>query len=116
MMNRGKAGRGGLIASLVLHAGLIALLLFNIPWPEREPEVPAREVIQAEVVETDPIAERRRAEVALLGYASAIATAEVGGATVYRVQIGPLAGGEASEAESRLKQASIEPLRRRVEP
>jgi len=61
-------------------------------------------------------AERRRAEVALLGYASSIASAEVNGATVYRVQIGPLAAGEAREAESRLKQASIEPLRRRVGP
>ena len=64
MMSGADGSRRGWIISGVLHLVLLGLILINIPWPRSEPTpteaVP--EIIQAEVVERDPIAERRRAE------------------------------------------------------
>lgn len=55
-------------------------------------------------------ADRRKAELAMLGFSSTVQVAKVSGEDWYRVKIGPLPESEARRARDRLKQASINPL------
>ncbi|MEW6728566.1 MAG: SPOR domain-containing protein [Pseudomonadota bacterium] len=55
-------------------------------------------------------ADRRKAELAMLGFASTIQSANVSGETWHRVKIGPLPEAEARKARDRLKAVGMNPL------
>ena len=68
----------------------------------------ARYILQAGSFQTRKDAERRKANLALLGMEARIAVADVGGRTYYRVEIGPFASdGDFSRAERRLIENDI---------
>jgi cell division protein FtsN len=68
----------------------------------------ARYILQAGSFQARKDAERRKANLALLGMEARIAVAEVGGRTYYRVEIGPFASdGDFSRAERRLIENDI---------
>lgn len=52
-------------------------------------------------------ADRRKAEVAMLGFSSTVRSADVHGKTYYRVQIGPVADKDVGVVEKRLHDAKI---------
>jgi len=83
----------------------------------KQPEVPAESnkpatkyVIQVGSFATPAEADRRKAEVAMLGYSSSVHSADVHGKTYYRVQIGPVADKDVGAVEKRLNQAKIDTL------
>ena len=89
----------------------------TVPAPEPAPSVDlARFEIQVGSFRNKADAERRKAEVALLGHASVVTAAQVHGQTYYRVKIGPVGSADARRIESQLRQASIEPLLIRIKP
>lgn len=55
-------------------------------------------------------ADRRKAELALLGYAASVQTANVNGETWHRVKIGPLPDAEARKVRDRLKAVGMNPM------
>lgn len=55
-------------------------------------------------------ADRRKAELAMLGFASTIQSANVSGETWHRVKVGPLPEAEARKARDRLKAVGMNPL------
>mgnify|MGYP000866533504 FL=1 len=55
-------------------------------------------------------ADRRKAELALLGYAATVQAANVNGETWHRVKIGPLPDAEARKLRDRLKAVGMNPL------
>lgn len=55
-------------------------------------------------------ADRRKAELAMLGFASTIQAANVSGETWHRVKVGPLPEAEARKARDRLKAVGMNPL------
>ena len=55
-------------------------------------------------------ADRRKAELALLGYSASVQTANVNGETWHRVKIGPLPDAEARKARDRLKAVGMNPM------
>jgi cell division protein FtsN len=55
-------------------------------------------------------ADRRKAELAMLGFASTIQSANVSGETWHRVKIGPMPEAEARKARDRLKAVGMNPL------
>lgn len=67
-------------------------------------------VIQVGSFATPAEADRRKAEVAMLGYSSNVRSADVHGKTYYRVQIGPVADKDVGGVEKRLNQAKIATL------
>ncbi|MGC9457785.1 MAG: SPOR domain-containing protein [Halothiobacillaceae bacterium] len=82
------------------------------------PEAPAadagRFLLQVGAFRSRSDAERRKAEVALLGFSSQVQEARVEERMIYRVVIGPLDGEAVTSAERQLQAAAIEPLRRRL--
>jgi len=88
-----------------------------VPPPEPAPSIDStRFEIQVGSFRNKADAERRKAEVALLGHASVVTAAQVQGQTYYRVKIGPVGLDDARRIESQLRQASIEPLLIRLDP
>lgn len=67
-------------------------------------------LIQVGSFATPAEADRRKAEVAMLGYSSTVRSADVHGKTYYRVQIGPVADKDVGGVEKRLNQAKINTL------
>ncbi|MEW5838445.1 MAG: SPOR domain-containing protein [Pseudomonadota bacterium] len=55
-------------------------------------------------------ADRRKAELALLGFSASVQTANVNGETWHRVKIGPLSDAEARKARDRLKAVGMNPM------
>ncbi|MEF3193844.1 MAG: SPOR domain-containing protein [Halothiobacillaceae bacterium] len=55
-------------------------------------------------------ADRRKAELAMLGFASSIQSANISGETWHRVKVGPLPEAEARKARDRLKAVGMNPL------
>jgi len=55
-------------------------------------------------------ADRRKAELALLGYAATVQAANVNGETWHRVKIGPMPDAEARKLRDRLKAVGMNPL------
>ncbi|HHQ69170.1 MAG TPA: hypothetical protein ENM98_02520 [Halothiobacillaceae bacterium] len=74
----------------------------------------AEYIIQAGSFIAESDAERRKAELAMLGYSSKVRPAEVAGQTYYRVFVGPLGGEAARQAQQRISKADIETLPRKV--
>lgn len=71
-------------------------------------------MIQAGSFATRSEADQRKAEVAMLGFSSAIQPAQVHGKTYYRVQIGPVAVERVGSVKKRLHDAKIESLATRM--
>lgn len=79
--------------------------------PAEEDDEAVEYIIQAGSFAAESDAERRKAELALLGYASEVRAAEVGEQTFYRVFVGPLSGtARAREAQQRMSEADIETM------
>ncbi|MFZ5466317.1 MAG: SPOR domain-containing protein [Pseudomonadota bacterium] len=55
-------------------------------------------------------ADRRKAELAMLGFTSSIQSANVSGETWHRVKVGPMPEAEARKARDRLKAVGMNPL------
>jgi len=55
-------------------------------------------------------ADRRKAELAMLGFVSSIQSANVNGETWHRVKVGPMSEAEARKARDRLKAVGMNPL------
>ena len=71
------------------------------PEPQAVPDDTARYLLQAGSFAERADAERRKANLALLGFESSILTAEVNGRTRYRVQIGPPMNARSAEKAMR---------------
>jgi len=99
---------------------------FEVIIPEEEPDVrrdtraaaverPGTYVLQAGSFTTPADADRRRAELALLGVESRVQTVSIDRRTYYRVRIGPLNDlAELNRIRDRLKTANIDALRIRL--
>lgn len=75
------------------------------------PASPARRyLIQAGSFATEAEANRRKAEIAMQGFASQIQTATVNGKPYYRIQIGPVAEADLPQLKKRLAAAHIDTL------
>ncbi|MBD3815836.1 MAG: SPOR domain-containing protein [Halothiobacillus sp.] len=66
--------------------------------------------IQAGSFATQPEAERRKAEIAMQGFASEVRLASVNGKTYYRIQIGPIKQEQLATLRKRLADAHIDTL------
>lgn len=78
--------------------------------PDTQVDESAEYIIQAGSFASQSDAERRKAELAMLGYTSEVRSAEVAGQTYYRVFVGPLGGAAAKQAQQRISEADIETM------
>ncbi|MGC8853785.1 MAG: SPOR domain-containing protein [Halothiobacillaceae bacterium] len=85
------------------------------PAPDAPPSVPqaastTRYELQVGSFRRYEEADRRKAELAMLGFVSTIQPANVSGETWHRVKVGPLPEAEARKARDRLKAVGMNPL------
>jgi len=72
--------------------------------------------IQAGSFATEAEADRRKAEIAMQGFASEVRPASVNGKTYYRIQIGPIKQEQLATLRKRLSDAHIDTLPPKVAP
>jgi cell division protein FtsN len=72
--------------------------------------------IQAGSFATEAEANRRKAEIAMQGFASDVRTATVNGKQYYRIQIGPVAESQLVSVRKRLTEARIDTLPPKIAP